>query len=155
MAGFPKPKKWIPKHPEKYTGNLANITTRSSWEVRFLDWCDNNSSVLEYSSEEVVVPYRSPIDMKLHRYFCDAKIKIRTSAGVIKTYLVEIKPAHQRIPPVKPKRQTKRYIAECATFMVNQAKWSAADHWARDRGWEFMVLDEYDLGIQKRKQCQQ
>lgn len=151
MAGYPKPKPWKPKHPEKYMGAINSITTRSSWEVRFLNWCDDNSNILEYSSEEVVVPYRSPVDMKLHRYFVDAKIKVKTTSGEIKTYLVEIKPSIQRNIPAKPKRQTKRYITECATFMINQAKWDAADRWARDRGWEFIILDEYDLGIQKRK----
>lgn len=155
MAGYPKPKPWKPKHPEKYMGNISNIITRSSWEVRFLVWCDNNPNILEYSSEEVIVPYRSPVDMKFHRYFCDAKIKTKNASGEIKTFLVEIKPSNQRIPPVKPKRQTKRYIAECATFMVNQAKWDAADRWAKDRGWEFIVLDEYDLGLKERKKCQQ
>jgi hypothetical protein len=151
MARYPTPKSWKPKHPEKYVGNVTSITTRSSWEVRFLNWCDDNTNVLEYSSEETVVPYRSPVDMKAHRYYLDAKIKVKTATGVIKTYLVEIKPSIQRNIPVKPKRQTKRYLAECATFMVNQAKWGAADRWAKDRGWEFIILDEYDLGIKKRK----
>lgn len=145
MAGYPKPKKWVPKYPEKYAGNVANITTRSSWEVKFLNWCDNTDSVISYSSEETVIPYRSPVDMKMHRYFLDAKIKVRTSTGEIKTYLVEIKPAAQCVPPVKPKKQTRRYITECATFMVNQAKWAAADRWAKDRSWEFLVLTEKHL----------
>ena len=145
MAGYSEPKPWKPRHPEKYAGNVTNITTRSSWEIKFLNWCDRSSNVLEYSSEEVVVPYRSPVDMRLHRYYTDAKIKVRTSTGEIKTYLVEIKPSNQCVPPVKPKKQTRRYITECATFMVNQAKWDAADRWAKDRGWEFIVLTEKHL----------
>jgi len=148
---YPKPKKWTPKYPEKYEGDFNNIITRSSWEVRFLDWCDNNSNVLSYSSEEVIVPYRSPIDNKPHRYFVDGKIKIKDKLGNIKIYLVEIKPVIQCHPPKKPKRQTKGYLNECATFMVNQTKWSYAKAYAKDRGWEFIVLTEYDLGIAKRK----
>lgn len=145
MAKYPTPKPWKPKHPEKYVGDVTRIITRSSWEVKFLNWCDNDPNVVEYSSEETIVPYRSPIDMKLHRYFTDARIKVRNSQGVLKTYLIEIKPASQCAPPTKPKSQTKRYIRECATFMVNQAKWDAADRWARDRGWEFMILTEKHL----------
>lgn len=142
---YPEPKQWKPKYPEKYVGNVNSITTRSSWEVKFLNWCDNNSNVLSYSSEETIVPYRSPVDMKPHRYFIDAKIKVRTADGTEKTYLVEIKPFDQTQVPKAPKRQTKRYITECATFMVNQAKWDAADRWAKDRGWEFIILTEKHL----------
>lgn len=142
---YPTPKSWKPKNPEKYAGNVTNITTRSSWEVKFLNWCDDNANVISYSSEETIVPYRSPVDMKPHRYFLDAKIKVRTSSGLEKTYLVEIKPFCQTQIPKVPKRQTKRYIAECATFMVNQAKWDAADRWAKDRGWEFIILTEKHL----------
>lgn len=135
------------KIPNKYSGDPTNVVYRSSWELKFMNWCDNNSSVLSWSSEETIVPYRSPIDMKLHRYFLDFKIKVNSNDG-IKTYLVEIKPSSQRIPPKIPKRNSKRYLIECSTFMVNQAKWTAADRWAKDRGWNFIILDEFDLGIQ-------
>ena len=135
------------KIPNKYSGDPTNVVYRSSWELKFMNWCDNNSSVLSWSSEETIVPYRSPIDMKLHRYFLDFKIKVNSNDG-IKTYLVEIKPSSKRIPPKIPKINSKRYLIECSTFMVNQAKWTAADRWAKDRGWNFIILDEFDLGIQ-------
>lgn len=142
---YPKPKKWYPLHPEKYLGDVSNIITRSSWEVKFLNWCDSNSSVISYSSEETIVPYRSPVDQKVHRYYLDAKIKVKTADGILKTYLVEIKPFVQTLPPQKPKRQSKGYLKECATFMVNQSKWEAAEIWAKDRGWEFIILTEKQL----------
>jgi hypothetical protein len=142
---YPKPKKWHPLHPEKYLGDVSNIITRSSWEVKFLNWCDSNSSVISYSSEETIVPYRSPVDQKVHRYYLDAKIKVKTADGILKTYLVEIKPFVQTLPPQKPKRQSKGYLKECATFMVNQSKWEAAEIWAKDRGWEFIILTEKQL----------
>ena len=82
------------KIPNKYSGDPTNVVYRSSWELKFMNWCDNNSSVLSWSSEETIVPYRSPIDMKLHRYFLDFKIKVNSNDG-IKTYLVEIKPSSQ------------------------------------------------------------
>ena len=135
---------WTPKHPNKYDGDFTKIFYRSSWELKFMNWCDNNSAVLLWSSEETVVPYRSPVDMKPHRYFLDFKIKVNSNAG-IKTYLVEIKPEIQTRPPKAPTRNSKRYLIECNTFMVNQAKWDAADRWAKDRGWEFIVLTEKHL----------
>ena len=141
MSKYPAPRKYFPKHLEKYVGDANNIISRSSWELKFMNWCDNNSSVLSWSSEETIVPYRSPIDMKLHRYFLDFKIKVNSNDG-IKTYLVEIKPEIQTKPPKAPTRNSKRYLIECSTFMVNQAKWDAADRWAKDRGWEFIVLTE-------------
>ena len=137
--------KWVPKNPEKYDGNVNNIVYRSSWELRFMNWVDSNSNVISWSSEETIVPYRSPVDNRPHRYFLDFKIKVKNSKNEIKTYLVEIKPDAQCRPPKAPSRQTKRYLNECATFMVNQAKWEAANRWATDRGWEFMVLTEKHL----------
>jgi len=135
---------WTPKQIYKYDGDYTKITYRSSWELKFMNWCDNNSTVLSWSSEETVVPYRSPVDMKPHRYFVDFKIKVNSNNG-IKTYLVEIKPDMQTRPPKVPTRNSKRYLTECSTFMVNQAKWDAADRWAKDRGWEFIVLTEKHL----------
>lgn len=137
--------KWTPKNPEKYDGNVDMIFYRSSWEARFMNWADSNKNVLSWSSEETIVPYRSPVDNRPHRYYLDFKIKVKNSKGELKTYLVEIKPDAQCKPPKVPKKQTKRYLTECSTFMVNQAKWKAAEKWAIDRGWEFIVLTEKHL----------
>lgn len=148
MAKYPKPRKWKPTHPEKYEGDVTNIVARSSWEIKFMNWADSNSSIVSWGSETIVVPYRSPIDFKVHRYFCDFKIKVKTTTG-IKTYLIEIKPFGQTVLPQT--KNKKRYLTEATTFMINQAKWTAADRWAKDRGWEFKVLTEYELGLKVRK----
>lgn len=136
-------RKYIPVFPEKYTGDTANIVMRSSWETRFANWCDKNPSIVKWSSEETVIPYRCPTDNLIHRYFVD--FKITTSAG--KTYLVEVKPLIQTQPPVYPGKRTQRYLVESLTFMKNQAKWKAADEYAKDRGWEFKIITEHELGI--------
>jgi hypothetical protein len=136
-------RKFIPIFPEKYTGDPTNIIMRSSWETRFASWCDKNPSVLKWSSEETVVPYRCPTDNRIHRYFVDFKISVSTG----KTYIVEVKPAAQTQPPIYPGRQTQRYITESLTFMKNQAKWEAANEFARDRGWEFKIITEKELGL--------
>jgi hypothetical protein len=31
--------------------------------------------------------------------------------------------------------------------MKNQAKWEAANEFARDRGWEFKIITEKELGL--------
>jgi len=136
-------RKFIPIFPEKYTGDPTNIIMRSSWETRFASWCDKNPSVLKWSSEETVIPYRCPTDNRIHRYFVDFKINVSTG----KTYIVEVKPAAQTQPPIYPGRQTQRYITESLTFMKNQAKWEAAIEYARDRGWEFKIITEKELGL--------
>lgn len=139
--------KYIPKNPEKYRGNLTNIIFRSSWELKFLNWADTNSAVLFYSSEETVVPYRCPTDDRLHRYFVDFQIQVQQRDGSLKRYLVEVKPAKQCVPPAYPGRQTKRYITESMTYIKNQAKWKAATEYCKDRGWEFKIITEKELGL--------
>jgi hypothetical protein len=136
-------RKFIPIFPEKYTGDPTNIIMRSSWETRFASWCDKNPSVLKWSSEETIIPYRCPTDNRIHRYFVDFKITVSTG----KTYIVEVKPAAQTQPPIYPGRQTQRYITESLTFMKNKAKWEAANEFAKDRGWEFKIITEKELGL--------
>lgn len=143
--------KFRPKNPSKYTGDVTNIQFRSSWEASFCNRCDTDPNIIEWSSEEVVVPYISPLDRKQHRYFVDFKIKVRTVDGHLKTYLVEIKPKKQMIEPKKTatNKATKRYIHEVTTYLVNQAKWSAADIYCQKRGYEFLILNEDDLNIKR------
>jgi len=110
-------------------------------------YCDNEPNVLEWSSEEVVIPYISPVDGKYHRYFPDFKIKIKTKSGQVKTHLIEVKPLAQTVPPVKKSRITPKYITEVTTWGVNQAKWKAAEEFCDLQGWEFTKMTEKELGI--------
>lgn len=142
-------RKFIPSQPHKYTGDVNNIIMRSSWETRFANWCDKNPSIVSWSSEETVIPYLCPTDNKIHRYFIDFKIKIKQKDGSIRVFLIEIKPAKQVSPPVFPGRRTQKYLAESFSFIKNQAKWKAATEYAKDRGWEFKILTENELGITK------
>jgi hypothetical protein len=136
--------KYKVKHPEKYIGDHLNVTYRSSWELKFMNWCDNNSAIIKWSSEETIIPYRCGTDNKLHRYFVDFKIQVKTNTG-LKTYLVEVKPSKQVSPPVYPGRRTNRYLTEAMTFVKNQSKWEAAKEYCRIRDWEFKILTENDL----------
>lgn len=141
-----------PLYPEKYVGDVTNITYRSSWERRFNRWCDMNPSVVKWNSEEIVIPYWSEADQKMRRYFVDYIIQLRKADGGMETLLVEIKPSSQQVPPKKHgNKKPETYIAEMTTYQVNQDKWKAAAAWAEKHGMRFVVLNEYDLGIAKRK----
>lgn len=139
--------KYQPSFPKKYKGDPTNIIYRSLWERKFMRYCDLNENILEWGSEEIIVPYRSPVDRRVHRYFPDFYIKIKESNRSIKKYLIEIKPKKQTIPPKKPQRQTKGYLREAYEYAKNQSKWAAAREYCADRGWEFKVITEIELGI--------
>ena len=137
-----------PVNPQKYQGDITNIIWRSSWEFKFLRWCDFNPAILEYSSEETIIPYICATDGRRHRYFIDFRIKVRTSSGEIKTYLVEVKPHKQTLPPKEPKQKTRRYLEESFTYLKNQSKWEAARQYCADRGWTFVIITEKELGLE-------
>ena len=134
--------KYRPTFPRKYKGDYHNIIYRSSWEYKFMVWCERSSSVTEWGSEEIVIPYISPADGRRHRYFPDFYVKIGR-----KKYMVEVKPLRQTKQPKKQKRQTKAYITEVVTYAINQAKWEAAKEYCKDRGWEFMLITEKELKV--------
>ena len=139
--------KYYPSFPRKYKGDPTNIIYRSLWERKFMVYCDKNQNILEWASEEIAIPYRSPIDNRVHRYFPDFYMKVKETNGKIKNYVIEVKPAKQTRPPAKPKRQTKGYIREAYEYAKNQAKWKMAKEFCADRQWEFKVVTEKELGI--------
>jgi hypothetical protein len=139
--------KYKPSFPDKYHGDVTSIIYRSLWERKFMVYCDTNEKIIEWSSEEKCVPYRSPLDGKIHRYFPDFLIKVKESDGSIKKYMIEIKPSKQTVPPPKPKRQTQKYISEVYEYAKNQSKWESAREWCADNGYEFKVITEHELGI--------
>jgi len=112
-----------------------------------MSWLDRNSDIISWASEELVIPYKSPVDGQWHRYFPDFLVKMRTRDGKLKTMILEVKPKRQSQPPEPRKRITKQYINEVTTWGVNQSKWKAATEFALDRGWEFKVLTEDHLGL--------
>lgn len=134
-------------NPSKYRGDSQDVTYRSSWELKFMKWCDTNPSVLEWGSETIVIPYTSPVDNRVHRYFVDFYIKVQDRNGKINRYLVEIKPAKFTKPPEIPARKTRRFVQEVFQYGTNQAKWKAADEYCIERSMKFLVLTEVDLGI--------
>ena len=110
-------------------------------------WCDTKSSVTKWASEEIIIPYRSPKDGKIHRYYPDFYMKTRESGGKVKESIIEIKPLKQCSTPKQPKRKTAKYKAECLTYAINQAKWKYASKWCKERNLSFVVLTEKDLNV--------
>ncbi len=135
------------KNPSKYKGDLNNIVSRSSWERRFMVWADNSPSVIEWGSEEIVLPYINKVDGKFHRYFIDFFCKIRDKEGNVKKYLIEIKPEKFTKPPTQPKNKNKRYMQEVIQYITNESKWEAAKAFCDERGMKFLVLTERHLGL--------
>ena len=138
--------KFIPTNITKYRGDVKKIVYRSLWERRFMVYCDNTKEILEWGSEEVIIPYISPLDGRMHRYFPDFYIKVRQKDKTIKKMIIEVKPKIQCGPPKTPKRKTKRFINEVRTWGVNEAKWNAALEWCKDRNMEFKILTEDHVG---------
>ena len=139
--------KFIPRNVAKYRGDYRNIIYRSSWELKFMKYCDMSSNIMEWGSEEIVVPYRSPLDGRVHRYFPDFYIKVRQSGGTIQKFVVEVKPKRQTKEPKVQRKMTKKYIYEVTEYAKNQAKWKAAKEYCDDRNYKFMLITEKELQV--------
>jgi hypothetical protein len=140
--------KFKPKNPSKYDGNCTEIYYRSSYELKFMQYCDLSENILSYQSEEFFIPYVSPIDGKYHKYFPDFYIKYKDKEGNIKKAVIEVKPKKDlREPEKNPKRKTRSWAYQVKTWAVNQQKWAAARKYCEDKGYEFLIFTETELGI--------
>jgi hypothetical protein len=136
-----------PKNPQKYRGDPTNIIYRSGWELKLMLFLDSHKDILNWGSEELIIPYRSPVDGRVHRYFPDFVVTKINNKGIKETVVIEVKPAAQTKPPQKKSKVTKQYINEVMTWGVNEAKWKAAKSFCEDRGWSFQIFTEKELGI--------
>jgi len=110
-------------------------------------YLDSHRDILEWGSEEIIIPYRSPLDGRIHRYFPDFYVKRKNLKGQVSCLLIEVKPAGQVKRPVLQETVSKKYVRTVATYVVNQAKWKAAESYCKDRNWEFKIMTEKELGI--------
>ena len=138
-------------NPQKYTGKMGSnneILYRSTWEQRCFYYMDTNKHVIEWSNETLVIPYLLKTDGKVHRYYPDVFCKMQTNDG-IKTYIIEIKPYSQTIPPTAPKNRSlkrkQRYEMEVATYVKNTCKWDATIEFAKKNDAEFIILTEKEI----------
>jgi hypothetical protein len=133
---------FYPKFPKKYKGNHTNIIWRSLWEKAVMHWFDENPSVIEWSSEEIIIPYICRTDNRQHRYFCDFLVKF--TSGI--TMLIEVKPDSQiRKPEVIGKKVSKTLIESVTTYAKNVSKWEAAEAYCKKNGWTFQIWGETAL----------
>lgn len=139
--------RFLPKNPQKYVGNVNNIMWRSTWELQFFKWLDQNPAVLRWGSEELVIPYISPLDMRQHRYFPDIILLYKHKDGSIRKEIVEVKPYSQTIATPRMSDRDKQAL------IVNEAKWKAAAIWAESQGATFRVITEKTMfaGIRKHQ----
>ena len=135
--------RYFPTNPKKYRGNPNQIIYRSLWERKVMVYCDKNDAIIEWGSEEVKVPYLSPMDGRIHRYFPDFYMNVRQADGSTKKFIIEVKPKSQCKQPIKnPKRRTTKWFNEVKTFAINQAKWKSAREFCEDKGMEFKIFTE-------------
>lgn len=141
--------KFRPINPSKYKGDPTNIVYRSRWELMVMSNFDLDKNVLEWSSEEIIIPYLCPTDNRRHRYFPDFWAKKINEDGVVEQYLIEVKPLKETMPPKiqSGKKPSKRYLTEVMTWGKNSAKWKAAEAYCMQRGWKFIKITERELGL--------
>lgn len=126
-----------PKNPEKYIGSAAPIY-RSSWELMFMNKCDEHPYIIQWASEMLEIPYIHPVDGKFHKYIPDFYVKYIDANLVEHVELMEIKPKNQAISELAKGKNK-------AVYQVNRAKWDAAEKWCATRNITFRVLTEAEL----------
>lgn len=142
--------RYVPRNPQKYHGDSERITFRSLWERRCMVMFDEDDRIIQWSSEECVVPYRSPKDQQIHRYFPDFIIVAKRPDGTKIIRMIEVKPAKKLQQPTPKKRVTQKFLKEIVEYEVIQAKARAARAFCADRGWEYVFFTENDLFPKKR-----
>lgn len=131
--------RFIPKNPQKYMGNPSQIFFRSSWELTVMKFFDNSNSVLRYASEEVAIPYVSPKDGRVHRYFPDFICQMMNASQQVEKWIIEVKPLKET------KIEFAKTVYDKMALAVNEAKWAAAEKFAQLNGMKFIVITEIDI----------
>lgn len=140
---MPYKTKFVPVNKDKYVGNVDKILCKSLWERKLCKYFDNNDKVVNWCYECLKVPYISPIDNKRHTYFPDFVVQLVDKDNEKKTLVVEVKPEKQTKKPKNPKR--KSYKTDVCAFLINEAKWKAANCLCENNHWEFKLLTEKNI----------
>jgi hypothetical protein len=133
---------FTPVNKSKFLG--VSAIYRSGLELKFMRFCDSNQNVIKWGSENVIIPYISPLDGRAHKYYVDNFVVIK-EGDQVKKYLIEIKPSKQTIPPVTKYKKKEHLIYEQSMYIKNQAKWQAATEFCKRKGLEFLILTEKHL----------
>jgi|TARA_B110000858_G_C17777995_1_gene463254 hypothetical protein len=138
MARFAQGKYTV-KNPSKYVGGRSP-TYRSSWEFTFMKFCDEHQSIQQWASEAIKIPYRNPLSGKQTIYVPDFFIVYLDANGKQKVELIEVKPANQAMA-----EKVGRSRHNQLHFAINQAKWSAARAYCKQKGIFFRIITEGDM----------
>ena len=131
--------KYTLKNPNKYVGRRTP-TYRSSWEHAFMRLCDEHPNVYQWASESIKIPYRHPFSGKYTVYVPDFFIVYMDKDGKKHAEMIEVKPASQMTMEGAGRSMGKR-----KQVVINQAKWEAANAYARQRKIRFRVVSEEQL----------
>ena len=137
--------KYSPKNKEKYVG-VGDPTYRSSWELTFMMFCDNNPAVQQWASESVKIPYQDPLTGKNTVYVPDFMIVYTDKNSKQHAELIEIKPSNQQLI-----EKVGSNVVNQTQYVKNMAKWEAAHACAKQKGIKFRVINENDLFHQGKK----
>lgn len=132
---------FIPSNPKKYLGDPTKIEFRSSWELKCMKNFDLSQDIVAWNSEDVKIKYIHPKDGLYHTYFMDFLIVDKNK----KVHLIEVKPYKETVPPKPQGKKKARYLKECLTYEINQAKWAYARKYCQARGWNFVILTEKSI----------
>lgn len=124
------------KNPQKYLGDPRKIRFMSSWELRFMTFCDTNPHIIAWGSEEFRIPYFNPVKKRMTTYIPDFIIKYRDKTGQVVTEVIEIKPKKQAVI------SSKMSLYDKVQLVINQAKWQAAVGFCKQHGINFRILTE-------------
>jgi hypothetical protein len=137
---------FTPINPEKYSGDCSEIIFRSSWELKFFQFCDNTESVVLWGSESTSIKYWNPILKKEATYWVDCYMATKTPDGSIIKWLIEVKPNKYLNPPEEPKRLTEKatlnYARHAKAYVINDAKFKAAQVYAKKNNMRFGIITE-------------
>ncbi len=126
---------YLVENRTKYVGTKAP-KYRSSWELAFMRMCDTHPNIHKWASENIKIPYRSPLDGKYHNYIPDFMIQYTDKNGSAHVELIEIKPSNQTTMENARNGRNQIQVA------LNAAKWTAAQEWCKRKGIRFKVLNE-------------
>lgn len=132
-------------NPKKYIGDPNKVLYRSSWERKLCYKFDHSKEIIAWGCESIIIPYISPIDGLPHRYFTDFITIATNSLGENVVTIVEVKPEKEKYPPTSKGKKKTRFLKECKTYEINQAKWKYARAYCKKRGWNFIILSEKQI----------
>jgi hypothetical protein len=130
---------------KSFNESTNQVEFKSSLEMKSFRFCDTSSNVKKWSCEPFHIKYLSPKDNKFHRYYIDLFVEFNDG----KKFIVEVKSSGETSAPKVPKKITKKseanYRKAVQTWLINSAKWKAAESFAQDKGIKFIFLTEKEL----------